>query len=97
MDSENIAAIARGLTKAQRAYILAHTGAEYYNRHGVTANWALRHGYADTLIHLPDGTSMPWANQSLAEIGSDYKIGGQVLTPLGLAVRQHLLAAAGDA
>lgn len=82
--------IAKGLTKAQQAYLLAHTGEEYFNRHGRTANWALRHGYADTVIHFADGSSMPWGKQPLTEIGTDYKIGGQVLTRLGLEVRAIL-------
>ena len=80
--------IAAGLSKAQQAYILAHSGAEYYARHGVTANWALRHGYAQIMVHTADGQYLPWKDTSpdlLFNPGTT--IGGQILTPLGLAVR----------
>lgn len=82
--------IAAGLSKAQRAYLRALSEAEYFPRHGVTANWALRHGYADTLVHFSDGTATPWGSLSPDDLPRADFIGGQVLTELGLAVKAAL-------
>lgn len=91
MTDAEIERIAKGLTKAQREYLLAHTGEEYFNRHGRTANWALRRGYADTLVHFSDDKSEPWGQRCIAEMDAAFRVGGQILTPLGLAVRAYLM------
>lgn len=89
--TKTVEQIAAGLTKQQVRYILAvgDAGLDYYPRHGVTANWALRHGFVDTMLHFEDGRTVPWGDGS-ARLTGDYTIGGQRLSPLGLAVRAHL-------
>lgn len=78
--------IARGLTKAQRAYLIACGASEhpYKPRHGRTANWAVRHGFAHTCVRPHDGTIAPWKTVAFDEAE---KILGERLSDKGLAVR----------
>ncbi len=94
MDKTQVALIAASLSGSQRTYLLAvgSSVGGYLPRHGRTANWALRHGYADTLVKLNDGRQGLWHD---FEAGDRMQvgvadIGGQLLTPLGLAVRSYL-------
>jgi len=92
MDAE---AIAKGLSEAQRRYIrvVGEAPEPYTPRHGVTANWALRHKYADTVVRLNDGREGGWQAFEMDDrmaTGIDAML-GQRLTPLGQAVRDALL------
>lgn len=91
---EQARVIAKGLSPAQRKYLLAVGASEapYTPRHGVTANWALRHGYVDTIVRLGDGREGAWKDFHAGdriEIGIDELL-GQRLTLLGAAVRAIL-------
>lgn len=88
----DVAEIARKLSKAQRAYLLAHDGSEYHHpQHGQTAHWAREHGYTQTVVHLPDGRSIPWNDlPAKVRFAGKFSLGGRVLTPLGIAVRDYL-------
>lgn len=84
--------IAAGLSEAQRRYILAvgAAGAPYEPRHSTTANWALRHKYADTIVQLECGSEMPWGEVD-KPFGYPVEILGQRLSQTGLAVREVLM------
>lgn len=87
--------VARQLSAAQRRYLLAvgEAGAPYAPRHGVTANWALRHKYVDSVLRLNDGREAPWdsfSQQDRFEIGIEDFL-GQQLTDFGRQVREFLL------
>jgi hypothetical protein len=91
MDAETIA---KGLSEGQRRYLIAvgDAGAPYEPRHGVTANWALRHNYVDSIVRLNDGREGPWDSFPLPErfdVGIDCFL-GQALTEKGIAVRAIL-------
>ena len=83
--------IAGRLSEAQRVYLdaVARYPGCYEPRHGTTANWALRHGYTQTMIRRPTGEIEPWQK---GEFSPDIEVLGQTLTPLGEAVRAHLQA-----
>lgn len=86
------ATIAKGLSQAQRRYLLTvgDHGAPYEPRHGTTANWAIRRGYAETYVGR-NGQIKPWNSVPLEErFDAQWRILGQMLTPLGLAVRAIL-------
>jgi hypothetical protein len=91
----NLINIERGLIEAQRAYVLAVGASDgpYEPRHGRTANWALRHGITETIVRMHDGREGTWEDFPLSERIDPgiAAILGQRLTPLGLALRRHLL------
>lgn len=87
--------IAKGLSRSQKAYLLACAASPepYLPRHGSTANWALRHKYADTILRLNDGREGPWDSFDISDrtkVGIDVFL-GERLTDLGLAIRAILL------
>lgn len=90
MTAADIAGIAAGLTKAQREYIRACGLSEqpYKPRHGRTANWALRHGFAETYVRTWGGAIAPWRTVAFDDAE---EVLGERLTQKGLAVRAHLL------
>jgi hypothetical protein len=89
--------VAEKLSVSQRRYILAcGVDDDYFHRHGITANWALRHGIAATFIHFDDGRSFSWDKLPKDKSGLDYRVGGQRLTLLGLAVRKILTEGRAD-
>jgi hypothetical protein len=86
-----VSGAAAKLTKARRDYLRAVAACEgqYYQRHGCAANWALRRKLVQTMIETADGEIMPWdALTPEQRAGSVYLVGGQMLTPLGLAILQ---------
>jgi len=92
MDAEKIAA---GLSNPQRAYLaaVARSDEPYTPRHGRTANWALKHGYADTVVRLSDGREGPWRGFSMEDrvnAGIEEFL-GQRLSEDGAAVHAALL------
>lgn len=50
------------LTMCQLAYLRAVAASDepYTPRHGRTANWALNHGYVDTIVRLSSGHVIAW-------------------------------------
>lgn len=94
IDPAQVAAVAGGLTKAQVAYLMAcgASTAPYQPRHGRTANWALRHGYAKH-VWVVGGVEMDFDSIGRLGVWEAATIDGCRLTDLGLAVRAHLLAA----
>lgn len=90
----DLAAIAGKLSRAQRDYLaaVAASAEPYTPRHGVTANWALRHSYTDTIVTLNDGRVGGWNAFDLDDriaVGVA-EVRGQRLTPLGLRLRAFL-------
>lgn len=83
--------IAEGLTEAQKRYILACGTSEtpYEPRHGRTANWALRHGYAEMMWGVGE-VEMDWDSVVRSGAIEGAQALGCRLTPLGLEVRTIL-------
>lgn len=80
------------LTDAQWRYLAAvadRSTETYEPRHGVTANWAIRRGYAQTMIRKPTGEVVPWPDRYFKP---GFEILGQTLTEKGLAALAHLQA-----
>jgi hypothetical protein len=82
--------VAERLSSSQRTYLLAVRASlePYTARHGVTANWALRHNYTDTIVRLVDGREGPWDSFSVDDrvLTGIEEILGQRLTSFGARV-----------
>ena len=79
--------IAKGLSAAQRRYLRACGDSKepYTPRHGVTANWALRHDYAEMRWSI-DGVEMSGEQMAAQGYPAHAKALGCRLTDLGRAI-----------